>query len=234
MEKNIYDNLGNRNDRAVWLFTPSHAYLKVLLSGVTYSGFKPSKYSYKNLNHYYLEEDCDAIGYLSASLISSLISPLPTPLPRDSDNKHILSSSKRPCYGTFQKEKITTPQYVIEAGKTKKMLKKGKISIDKKIDFHGKILSEAEDDFQTNILESYKQKRRCLLFVTGKGLHKQKNIFDENLNKNPKLFYGKIREAFLEWVKKPELAKYILSIEKADFEHGGDGAFFVYLRKNRH
>jgi len=66
MEKNIYDNLGNRNDRAVWLFTPSHAYLKVLLSGVTYSGFKPSKYSYKNLNHYYLEEDCDAIGYLSA------------------------------------------------------------------------------------------------------------------------------------------------------------------------
>ena len=64
--KNIYDNSGNRNDRALWLLTPSHAYLKVLLSGVTYSGFKPSSYSYKNLDHFYLEEDCDAIDYLKA------------------------------------------------------------------------------------------------------------------------------------------------------------------------
>ena len=130
-------------------------------------------------------------------------------------------------------EKITTPQYLVETGKTNKMLRKGQISIDKKIDFHGKILTEAEDEFHNTVLESYNQKKRCLLFVTGKGLHKQKNIFDDNLNKSPKLYYGKIREAFLNWVIKPELAKYILSIEKADFAHGGDGAFFVYLRKNK-
>ena len=42
---NIYDDLGNRSDRAVWYITPSHAYLKVLVSGVMCSGFKPSKYS---------------------------------------------------------------------------------------------------------------------------------------------------------------------------------------------
>jgi len=63
---NIFDDLGNRNDRAVWLITPSHAYLKVLVSGVMCSGFKPSKYSIQNLNYYYLEEDCDAISYLRA------------------------------------------------------------------------------------------------------------------------------------------------------------------------
>ncbi len=66
MKKNIYDNSGNRNDRAVWLSTPYHAYLKVLVSGVLHSGFKPSKYSYQNGNHYYLEEDCDAPDYLKA------------------------------------------------------------------------------------------------------------------------------------------------------------------------
>ena len=33
--------------------------------------------------------------------------------------------------------------------------------------------------------------------------------------------------------KKPELAKYILTTEKASFAHGGDGAFYVYLRKNK-
>ena len=36
----------------------------------------------------------------------------------------------------------------------------------------------------------------------------------KSIVKNPKLYYGKIREAFLSWVIKPELAKYILSIEK--------------------
>ncbi len=63
---NIYDDLGNRNDRAVWLSTPYHGYLKVLVSGVLHSGFKPSKYSYKVLDYVYLEEDCDAPDYLKA------------------------------------------------------------------------------------------------------------------------------------------------------------------------
>ena len=63
---NIYDDLGKRTDRAVWYLTPSHGYLKVLVSGVMYSGFKPSKFSYQNLNHYFLEEDQDAIEYLKA------------------------------------------------------------------------------------------------------------------------------------------------------------------------
>ena len=130
-------------------------------------------------------------------------------------------------------EKITNSQYIVETGKKNKMFRRGQVSIDKKIDFHGKVLAEAEDEFQKTVLESYKLNKRCLLFVTGKGLHKQKNFIDDNLKENPKLFYGKIRGAFLGWVKKPELAKYILSIEKAGPEHGGDGAFIVYLRKNK-
>ena len=130
-------------------------------------------------------------------------------------------------------EGIKKSQFLIETGRTNKMLKKGQIHIDKKIDFHGKILSQAEDEFQNTVLESYKQKKRCLLFITGKGLHKQQNIFNDKLNKSPKLFYGKIRGGFLEWVRNPKLAKYILTTEKADFEHGGDGAFYVYLRKNK-
>ena len=86
---------------------------------------------------------------------------------------------------------------------------------------------------QMNHPYNYYQNKRCLLFITGKGLYKQKKLFGDGLNKNPKLFYGKIREAFLGWVNKPELAKYILTTSKASFEHGGDGAFYVYLRKNK-
>jgi DNA-nicking Smr family endonuclease len=42
-----------------------------------------------------------------------------------------------------------------------------------------------------------------------------------------------IRNAFNSWVISNKFAKYILSYEKASFEHGGDGAFYVYLRKKK-
>ena len=48
-----------------------------------------------------------------------------------------------------------------------------------------------------------------------------------------KMTSDEIREAFLQWTKKPELTKYILTIQKAGFAQGGDGAFYVYLRKNK-
>ena len=119
--------------------------------------------------------------------------------------------------------------FIIEKGKINKELRRGSIPIDKKIDFHGKSLVEAENQFINTITNSFKEKQRCILFITGKGLRKTV----ENDNNTPKLFYGKIRNSFLDWIKKPELSKYILSVEKAGLKQGGDGAFYVYLRKNK-
>ncbi len=125
---------------------------------------------------------------------------------------------------------ITKPS--IEKGKINKSLRRGFVPIDRKIDFHGKTLTEAENQFVNSIKKNFKEKNRCILFVTGKGLNIKDRAFSENVNR-PKLFYGKIRASFLEWVQKPELSKYILSFEKANIRHGGDGAFYVYLRKNK-
>ena len=55
---------------------------------------------------------------------------------------------------------------------------------------------------------------------------------DINDNKNIKLYYGKIRENFFNWINRSDLQKYILSVEQAGIQYGADGAFFVYLRKN--
>ena len=127
--------------------------------------------------------------------------------------------------------KIQQPTFMIEFGKTNKKLKAGKISIDKKIDFHGKTLCEAEIFFKKSLIENYNQQKRCLLFITGKGLNKRNYSDSDFSEQKPKLFYGRIRSAFLDWVKKPEFGKFILTVEKANIENGGDGAFFVYLRK---
>ena len=121
-------------------------------------------------------------------------------------------------------------KFEIETNKTNKKLKKGKIPIDKKIDFHGLSLLDAENIFTNTINSCYKNNLRCILFITGKGvLKKTTNDLDE-----PKLYYGKIRSNFLLWTKKKELSKFILNVEQASIKYGADGAFFIYLRKQKH
>ena len=133
-----------------------------------------------------------------------------------------------------EKKKIFTPpnisKFEIETNKTNKKLKKGKIPIDKKIDFHGLSLLDAESLFIYTINSCYKKNLRCILFITGKGvLKKNTNDWGES-----KLYYGKIRSNFLVWTKKKELSKFILNVEQASIKYGADGAFFVYLRRQKY
>ena len=131
------------------------------------------------------------------------------------------------------KKKSTLPNisnFEIEINKTNKKLKKGKIPIDKKIDFHGLSLFDAESLFIHTINICYKKNLRCILFITGKGiLKKTTNDWDKS-----KLYYGKIRSNFLIWTKKKELSKFILNVEQASIKYGADGAFFVYLRRQKY
>ena len=139
----------------------------------------------------------------------------------------------------IRQKKIITPnvnipiknsEFFLEKIDLKKGIKKRSFQIDKKIDFHGKSLQESEERFNNTIIESYSGGLRCLLFVTGKGLFKSKNYEESD---KPKLYHSVIRSSFVEWVKSKKLSKYILSFEQASIEHGGDGAFYVYLRKNK-
>ena len=138
-----------------------------------------------------------------------------------------------------KQQKVITPnvstgtknsEFFLEKIDLKKGIKKGSFYIDKKIDFHGKSLLESEETFNNTIIKSYNSGQRCLLFVTGKGLFKSKNYEESD---KPKLYRSIIRSSFVEWARSKKLSKYILSFEQASTEHGGDGAFYVYLRKNK-
>ena len=131
----------------------------------------------------------------------------------------------------FEKRKHTTrSHYNLESINIRKNIKRNILKIDKKIDFHGRGLLEAEEIFSSTISECFNKNKRCLLFVTGKGLFKNKKHEHEN---KPQLYHGIIRAEFFNWVKSKKFSKHILSFEQASIEHGGDGAFYVYLRKNR-
>ena len=127
----------------------------------------------------------------------------------------------------FSKEIKTKSIFSLEKSSINKRLKKGKIPIDKKIDFHGLTVLDAEELFLDTIVECYNKKLRCILFVTGKGVLKK----EKNDNENTRLYYGKIRGSFIMWASKEDVQKYILSVEQASIHYGADGAFFVYLRK---
>ena len=126
--------------------------------------------------------------------------------------------------------KIQNTNLSLERVSIKKNIKKNILKIDKKIDFHGKSLLEAQEIFSSTVISCFNQRKRCLLFVTGKGVFKPKN-HDEPIS--PKLYHSVIRASFFDWVSSKKLSKYILSYEQAAIEHGSDGAFYVYLRKNK-
>ena len=123
---------------------------------------------------------------------------------------------------------VKNSKFNLEHINIKKNIKNKSFTIDKKIDFHGINLLESEELFSNTIKECYNGGLRCLLFVTGKGLFKVKNNKEDS---PPKLYHGVIRSAFTDWVTSNKFARQILSYEKASIEHGGDGAFYVYLRK---
>lgn len=118
--------------------------------------------------------------------------------------------SKKPA-----KELIGNTRNQMDAGNFSK-LKKGQIKIDATIDLHGMWLADAHKKVRSFIETSHASGRRCVLVITGKG----------GLSGD-----GKIRSEFPSWLNEPELRSVILSFTSASSQHGGSGAFYVYLRK---
>ena len=154
------------------------------------------------------------------------------PIPKQkSATKTIEISKKQKTYKVIEKtQNFVLPQELkIRKTYINKKLRKGKILINKKIDFHGYSLEEAKELFLSTIINCFIKNYRCILFITGKGLNKKIT----NTPRDNKLYYGKIRNEFLNWVSLKEVQSKILNVQQANSEHGGDGAFFVYLRKNK-
>ena len=106
---------------------------------------------------------------------------------------------------------------------------KEKNFVTKSIDLHGYTLEEANKFIQDIINKSYEDKINKLIVVTGKGLH-------SNNEKNP--YVSKelsiLKYSVPEFIKKNiDLVKKISEIKSANIEDGGDGAFYIYLKKKK-
>ncbi len=127
---------------------------------------------------------------------------------------------------------VKTKSYNLSFGDINRDLKKGRVKIDRTVDLHGYGLLDAQIKFKNEVIKAYKDNKRCILFITGKGTHiknSDKNYKDDK----PRLFYGKIKNSILDWIKENDLTRYILTYQNAGIERGGDGAIYIYLRKKK-
>ena len=106
-------------------------------------------------------------------------------------------------------------------------LKERKIKRVETFDLHGFSLDEANIKIKELILNSYEKKVNKLIIVTGKGLHSQ-NEKDPYVSKE----LGILKYSVPEYIRSNnELMKIINNIEDANIQDGGDGAFYIYLKK---
>lgn len=102
---------------------------------------------------------------------------------------------------------------------TARELRKGKWKIDKKIDLHGMTQAAAKAALEKFILTAQKQDKRTLLIITGKGSRSTGG--------------GVLRRMLPHWLELPPLKGITLALTPARPEDGGEGAFYLRLRKKK-
>ena len=108
---------------------------------------------------------------------------------------------------------------------TLKKIKKGQFKIQSKLDLHGFTLEESKEKVVEFILKNYKNKKRLLLIITGKG---RRLTVSEGWRGT-----GKLKKNVPMWLKSVQLSKYILWFDSASPENGGEGALMIYLKKSK-
>lgn len=99
-------------------------------------------------------------------------------------------------------------------------LKAGQLSSAAHLDLHGMTSDQAQESLLFFIRESYLQGHRCVLVVTGRG-------------KNSPGGQSVLRTEIEAWLTKEPLRRVVLAFCTAQPKHGGAGALYVLLRKQK-
>jgi DNA-nicking Smr family endonuclease len=99
--------------------------------------------------------------------------------------------------------------------------------LTKKIDLHGYTLDEANLKTKELILSYYKQNIYKVIIITGKG-SKSDNEKNPYISKDLSL----LKYSVPHYLKTNESLKQVIkNISQAEIKDGGEGAFYVYLKK---
>lgn len=98
-------------------------------------------------------------------------------------------------------------------------LSRGEFAVRSHVDLHGMALDDAKDAVDQFLVDRQKRGDRCVLVITGKG-------------KNSRGQVAVLREHIPEWLARGPSARRVLAFVTARPCDGGEGAFYVLLRKD--
>lgn len=105
-------------------------------------------------------------------------------------------------------------------------LRKGRLDPEGRIDLHGMTLAQAHPALIGFITSAHANGKRLVLVITGKG-----KMRDEG---GPiPVRHGVLRHQVPQWLNAAPLRPMVMQISQAHQKHGGQGALYVYLRRNR-
>lgn len=123
------------------------------------------------------------------------------------------------------KEKLQAAPLRMDAA-THKTMSRGKLMPEARIDLHGMTLSQAHPELIAFVLGSFARGLRLVLVITGKGK-------DRDTGGPIPVRVGALRHQVPQWLRLAPIAPVILQVSQAHLRHGGDGAYYIYLKRQR-
>ena len=130
-----------------------------------------------------------------------------------------------------KKDWITFTKHLVNVYDKDAVFLKQNATVNKigRLDLHGLSLNKANQRVKKFIIQSFEDGYKKLLIITGKGLRSK-------VHKNPYLSeqMNVLKHSVPEYIKNDEdLFEKISRISTADLKDGGDGAFYVFLKRKK-
>lgn len=114
--------------------------------------------------------------------------------------------------------------------RTLEKLKKGKMPIEATIDLHDKTQDQAYSALVGFVTRAFQSQKRCVLVITGKGTRTKSDEFFYSSKQDG---VGILKSRLPDWISTPPLNEMVLKHVAAHRNHGGGGAFYLYLKRQR-
>ncbi|MEQ8246842.1 MAG: Smr/MutS family protein [Alphaproteobacteria bacterium] len=113
--------------------------------------------------------------------------------------------------------------------RTQVRLRRGQVEIDGRIDLHGMTQNQARPALEAFVDRAVAAGHRCVLVITGKGSVRP----GDEPGVMPDRLRGVLREQVPRWLVVPPLARLVVTWQPAARQHGGEGALYLLLRRQK-
>ncbi|BAT58236.1 hypothetical protein GJW-30_1_00759 [Variibacter gotjawalensis] len=139
----------------------------------------------------------------------------PPPAPPKAIPKRMVVAPKPPSPPPVAK----TPALAPLDRRAKQRVARGHTDIDARIDLHGMTQERAHSALLRFIRNAQGDDLRLLLVITGKGARDGER--------------GVLRRVVPQWLALPDMRSYVVGFETASIRHGGEGALYVRVRRQK-